>query len=145
MSSHSKAPLNYSNDAAKEMVDQESNDARKEETLTLLTPDPTAERARQQQEKSSNKNTNFDSSFAGLFMQQIAHMTSPIGADIASLREDASQHSHRLVEENNLLKEQLELVKQSLAEHQEKAATTEMTMMEAILQMKQQITQVISL
>jgi len=43
------------------------------------------------------------------------------------------------VEENQLLREQLELVKMSLTVHQEKAASTEMTMMDAIMQMKDQI------
>ena len=46
------------------------------------------------------------------------------------------------MEENQLLREQLELVKLSLNAHQEKAATTELTMMDAIMQMKDQIQQV---
>ena len=46
------------------------------------------------------------------------------------------------MEENQLLREQLELVKFSLNAHQEKAATTELTMMDAIMQMKDQISQV---
>lgn len=39
--------------------------------------------------------------------------------------------------ENNKLKEQLELIKKSLAAQQEKAANTEMTMMEAIMAMRE--------
>ena len=42
------------------------------------------------------------------------------------------------------MREQLELVKMSLTAHQEKAATTEMTMMDAIMQMKDQIQQVMN-
>ena len=38
-----------------------------------------------------------------------------------------------------VLKEQLELVKRSLVAHQEKSATTELSMMDAILLMKEQI------
>ena len=48
----------------------------------------------------------------------------------------------KLVEENAFLKEQLEQVKLNLAMHQQKAATTELSMMEAIMQMKEQIQQV---
>lgn len=59
--------------------------------------------------------------------------------DNGSHREGISRSSNTLAEENNVLKEQLDLVKRSLALHQEKAATTEMTMMDAILQMKEQI------
>ena len=88
-----------------------------------------------------------NSSFHGLFLQQLASMTGPMGDtmdNFSSPREDVSGHSTRLLEENTHLKEQLEVVKRSLAEHQQKAATSEMTMMDAILQMKQQITQVIT-
>ena len=49
-----------------------------------------------------------------------------------------------LMEENSQLKDQLELFKQSLAQQKEKSATNEMTMMDAILQMKQQISQVMT-
>ena len=73
---------------------------------------------------------------------KLVNMTSSIGEN--SNQEDQSQHSQRLVEENQLLREQLELVKMSLNAHQEKAATTEMTMMDAIMQMKDQIQQVMS-
>ena len=68
---------------------------------------------------------------------KLVNMTSSIGDN--SNQCDQSQHSQRLVEENQLLREQLELVKMSLTVHQEKAASTEMTMMDAIMQMKDQI------
>jgi len=64
-------------------------------------------------------------------------MTSSIGISVDGSLEDV--HSNRLLEENNVLKEQLELVKNNLAAHQERAATTEISMMEAIMQMKNQI------
>ena len=68
---------------------------------------------------------------------KLVNMTSSIGEN--SNQEEQSQHSQRLVEENQLLRDQLELVKFSLNAHQEKAATTELTMMDAIMQMKDQI------
>ena len=66
-------------------------------------------------------------------MQQLTNLPSPL-MDSGSLRcDDTSQQSNRMFEENTILKEQLQILKQSLADHQEKAATTETTMMEAIL------------
>lgn len=69
-------------------------------------------------------------------------MTSSVGLSgegSSNKEEFFTQNQNRLLEENNTLKEQLELVKNSLAKHQQMAATTEITMMEAIMQMKDQI------
>ncbi len=137
----SRTPLNYSNDA-KEMVDPESqvNEERKTE-MDQMSMYPAGKESKSKMVKNRSNATTAKmgdgSSFDGMILQQLENMTGSI--DNGSHREGISRSSNTLAEENNVLKEQLDLVKRSLALHQEKAATTEMTMMDAILQMKEQI------
>ena len=71
-----------------------------------------------------------------MVLTQLANISKSSGYVDQSQR---SQPPSNLSDENTILKEQLELVRQSLAVQQEKAQKTELTMMDAIMQMKDQI------
>jgi len=109
----------------------ESDPLAQRQLLTQMTPVVPIESISKIHEDPSRQvcNTNLNSTLSGLLIQQMTSL-------VNNTTEENSQSSKLIVEENFQLKKQLELLRQSLAEHQEKTYTTEITMMEAIEQMK---------
>ena len=77
----------------------------------------------------------------GLNGQQQMANNANVGYSTSDVQTINSSNNHQLQEENSVLKDQIEMLKKDLMKHQQVQASSEFSMLTAIMQMKDQIEQ----